>query len=1340
VFVSLALLGLAAAPAFAGLPVDTNPDLVGPAMDSFGISPTTVDVTASSQTITATAHLTDDKSGVADVQVRYLSPSGHQSIVFRFTASDRTSGDANDGDYATTAVVDTYRESGAWQVSQASTTDVVGNVGSYTAAQVQALGAVPFTVTSNPSPDTIAPEVTAVRVTPSLLDVSLGDGFPTFQWDATDTGGSGVLSVYISLTSASSRQRIAAQAFDYGTVGQDALTMSGVGMTSTWTPAYNFWEDGLSRYSEPGAWTVNYVQVTDRAYNTRTYLPGVGLDAILATPFFEVASDPTDTAAPAISAFRFSPASIDVSTAPATVAVEFDVADELSGVQAAWLTFRSPTIATASPQYLERPAVFNQYLTDIRITDGIVQASVTFPTYDRGGDWTVAALCVVDRVKHQVCYTGTALGNLGPTTLNVVTAAPPANADLTLTKTGPVTAHAGEELTYLVRVKNNGPDVATGVQVVDTLPAGLDFVSVVPDAPVCTGTITIVCGLGTLSVGEVKAVTIVARGRVPGPVHNDAHASANEHDPNPIDNTAGWSTDVGPAAANVTISKAARILTGPRLQYTIDVENLGPSVATGVVAKDMLDPMWALIDVTTTQGSCTGRVICAIGTLALGQKETVTITVGLTSPGPVHNEATVGWDGGGIASASVDSPPFPDLRISKSHVGSFKAGQTGSYLLSVSNVGTGPTTSAIVVADTLPAGMTFDSGVGGGFTCLAADQLVTCTRSEPLGAGDSASFMLSVLVATDAPPLVTNVARVAGGGGVYQLDGASDPGGVLPPPVIGLTKRVKEQTVRVGHNLTYLIDVTNTGGQDATNVRVIDTLPASVDLVSVNPGAPTCIGTTTITCSLGDLPVDQTTTVEIIVRPRLVTLLTNQATATADGIVVPATGSVSTEILPPPDLGVTKEASAPVVVQDSLLRYTITAKNLGPGDATNVKINDPLPTGVTLVSVQPDSTYAMTCNVTAPPEISNLSGPVVCTIPVLPELTTSKVVLTVRVVRFGSLLNTATVSSDDPDPGSGNDAATATVLVNRPPTADPFGPYTVPEGGSVHLSGAGSDPDSDAITFAWDLDGDAIFETASQNPVFSAATIDGPSARTVSLKVCDTKGACTIKDTTVTITNVAPQITSVTNSGPVMIATPVQVAVVATDVAGPTRDPLRYEFDCDNNGTYEIGPQANASAACTFTASGIRTVRVRVNDGDGGIAIGSTDVLAYAYPGTGQFVIGNLTSHAVGNRANFWGAQWAKNNPLSGGAPPTAFKGFDSSSTIPTCGSSWTSNPGNSSVPPQSVPQYLAVIVSSKVAKSGSLISGDIKQVVIVKTDPGYSSDSGHPGTGTVTAVLCTVR
>ena len=416
---SATLLGLTAPPALA-LPVGSDPDIVGPAILSFGISPTAVDVTSTSATIEATARLTDDKSGVEDVLVHYVSPSHSQGILFRFTASSRVSGDANDGIYVSSTIVDTYRESGTWQVSGASTKDVVGNTASYTASEALALGAVPFDVTSSPSPDTIAPEVTSVRVTPSLLDVErrrwipdLRVGCDRYRW----LGGS-------------VRQHQPHLAFrpavDLGPVVR--LRVRGTGQrdgvgrrtTSTSTATYNFFETGLSQYSEPGIWTVNWVQVRDRASNTTTYM-GTDLAAILATdPFFEVASDPTDTGLPGISAFRFSPASIDVSTAPATVAVEFDVSDDLSGVQAAWLTFRSPTIATATPQYLQRPAVFNQYLTDARVNSGTVEASVTFPTYDRGGDWTVVALCVVDRVKHQMCYTGTDLSDRGPTTITVV--------------------------------------------------------------------------------------------------------------------------------------------------------------------------------------------------------------------------------------------------------------------------------------------------------------------------------------------------------------------------------------------------------------------------------------------------------------------------------------------------------------------------------------------------------------------------------------------------------------------------------------------------------------------------------------------------------------------------------------------------------------------------------------------------------------------------------------------------------------------------------------------------------------------------------------------------------
>jgi hypothetical protein len=49
----------------------------------------------------------------------------------------------------------------------------------------------------------------------------------------------------------------------------------------------------------------------------------------------------------------------------------------------------------------------------------------------------------------------------------------------------------------------------------------------------------------------------------------------------------------------------------------------------------------------------------------------------------------------------------------------------------------------------------------------------------------------------------------------------------------------------------------------------------------------------------------------------------------------------------------------------------------------------------------------------------------------------------------------------------------------------------------------------------------------------------------------------------------------------------------------------------------------------------------------------------------------------------------------------------------------------------------MAVIVSSKVSKSGSAISGNTPHVVVVKTNSGYAPDPGHAGTGTVVASIC---
>jgi len=124
---------------------------------------------------------------------------------------------------------------------------------------------------------------------------------------------------------------------------------------------------------------------------------------------------------------------------------------------------------------------------------------------------------------------------------------------------------------------------------------------------------------------------------------------------------------------------------------------------------------------------------------------------------------------------------------------------------------------------------------------------------------------------------------------------------------------------------------------------------------------------------------------------------------------------------------------------------------------------------------------------------------------------------------------------------------------------------------------------------------------------------------------------------------------------------------------------------------------------------------------------------------TPLFVIGDVEAHALGDVVNFWGAQWWKNNQMSGQVDNgvAAFKGFASTANN-FCGGVWSTQPGNSSNPPATIPTDFAIIVTSKVLKNGNNISGDIKEIVIVHQDGNYQDNPGHAGGGTVTHISCT--
>ena len=91
----------------------------------------------------------------------------------------------------------------------------------------------------------------------------------------------------------------------------------------------------------------------------------------------------------------------------------------------------------------------------------------------------------------------------------------------------------------------------------------------------------------------------------------------------------------------------------------------------------------------------------------------------------------------------------PDLTIGKSHAGNFRQGDTAdTYTIAVANAGQGPTTGAVTVSDTLPAGLTATAISGTGWRCTPTPP--SCTRSDGLEPGASYPVItVTVNVASD---------------------------------------------------------------------------------------------------------------------------------------------------------------------------------------------------------------------------------------------------------------------------------------------------------------------------------------------------------------------------------------------------------------------------------------------------------------------------------------------------------------------------------------------------------------------------------------------------------------
>jgi uncharacterized repeat protein (TIGR01451 family) len=112
-------------------------------------------------------------------------------------------------------------------------------------------------------------------------------------------------------------------------------------------------------------------------------------------------------------------------------------------------------------------------------------------------------------------------------------------ADLSVTKSdSPDPVSKGRQLTYSIVVTNTGPGSAAGVQLIDTLPANVQFVSATSTLGSCTQSAsTVACNLGDLSNGASVTVTIIVTPKKIGIITNTAQVSSISPDPNSENNT-----------------------------------------------------------------------------------------------------------------------------------------------------------------------------------------------------------------------------------------------------------------------------------------------------------------------------------------------------------------------------------------------------------------------------------------------------------------------------------------------------------------------------------------------------------------------------------------------------------------------------------------------------------------------------------------------------------------------------------------------------------------------------------------------------------------------------------
>ncbi|MEQ8995170.1 MAG: DUF11 domain-containing protein [Coleofasciculus sp. B1-GNL1-01] len=572
---------------------------------------------------------------------------------------------------------------------------------------------------------------------------------------------------------------------------------------------------------------------------------------------------------------------------------------------------------------------------------------------------------------------------------NSLTITPTPSADLSLSKTvNNTNPNVGEDLTYIVTLRNDGPDTATNVAVTEQIPAGFTFSSANPsqgDYDSNTGEWSV----GSLNNGA--SATLELTGTVNNlPIANTAQVSASDQ-PDP-DSTPGndepdeddqASLNLPTQLADLSLTKTANNTDpsiGESLTYTVTLRNDGPDTATNVEVSEQVPPGLTFSSANPSQGNYDSNTgIWSVGNLNNGASATLALT-GTVNNLPITNTAQVS------ASDQIDPdstpgnnepdeddqarlnlpPQIADLSLSKTANNNDPSiGETLTYTVTLQNDGPDTATN-VAVTEQVPEGLTFSSANP---SQGSYDSNTGIWSVGNLNNGASATLALTGTV-NNLP--IANTAQVSASD---QPDPDSTPGNNepneddqaslnLPTQVadLSLSKTANNTDPSIGESLTYTVTLRNDGPNTATNVAVTEQVPEGLTFSSANPSQGSYDSNTGI-WSVGTLNNGANATLQLTGTVNNLPI-TNTAQVSASDQIDPdsapgndepeeddqASLNLPTQIA---DLSLSKTADNTDPSIGESLTYTVTLRNDGPSTATNVAVTEQVPEGLTFSSANP---------------------------------------------------------------------------------------------------------------------------------------------------------------------------------------------------------------------------------------------------------------------------------------------------------------------------------------------------------------------------------------------------